>query len=418
MRTISRRWWPEAAGVSRGWTAIALNLSPAMLAVALFVIWAPAAHWDHPELLGALAAIAAVAFLAEVRLKMAFAVYFDATIVLALLALVIAGPLPALLVWIVPDAITRLVIRRTPLIAPDLIANVTSYALALLAGEAVLELASAPSSLAQAPALYTAGLVIGTINFTFARLNFAPFYQHSRVTALVRAEFVDLLAGFLAMLILGVETYLLIPPLGVFALALLTAVVVLPQLALALLVRARSVTALSPDEATALYAAAIADVLALPKRERTIIACVAELLSDDTDGAEPHARWRFEDVPEVVQAALHIDERWDGTGRPAGLSGGHAPLASRVVSVARAWADLTAAGTLQLPHHEAILGIGVGAGAQFDPAIVAAAARVVADEQTFVRDPDFQPRLHSLPLPRPLRRDRMPAALGRLAQPA
>jgi hypothetical protein len=389
-----------------------------MLAVALFVIWAPAAHWDHPELLGALAGIAAVAFLAEVRLKMAFAVYFDATIVLALLALVIAGPLPALLVWIVPDAITRLVIRRTPLIAPDLIANVTSYALALLAGEAVLELASAPSSLAQAPALYTAGLVIGTINFTFARLNFAPFYQHSRVTALVRAEFVDLLAGFLAMLILGVATYLLIPPLGVFALALLAAVVVVPQLALALLVRARSVTALSPDEATALYAAAIADVLAVPKRERRIIACVAELLSDDTDGAEPHARWRLEDVPEVVQAALHIDERWDGTGRPAGLSGGHAPLASRVVSVARAWGELTAAGTLQLPHHEAILGIGVGADAQFDPAIVAAAARVVADEQTFVRDPDFQPRLHSLPLPRPLRRDRMPAALGRLAQPA
>src|SRR5215207_7509348 len=301
---ISRRWWPEAAGASRGWTAIALNLSPAMLAVALFVIWAPAAHWDHPELLGALAAIAAVAFLAEVRLKMAFAVYFDATIVLALLALVIAGPLPALLVWIVPDAITRLLIRRTPLIAPDLIANVTSYALALLAGEAVLELASAPSSLAQAPALYTAGLVIGTVNFTFARLNFAPFYQHSRVTALVRAEFVDLLAGFLAMLILGVATYLLIPPLGVFALALLAVVVVVPQLALAPLVRARSVTALSPGEATALYAAAIADVLALPKRERTIIACVAELLSDDTDGAEPHARWRFEDVPEVVQAAL------------------------------------------------------------------------------------------------------------------
>jgi len=389
-----------------------------MLAVALFVIWAPAAHWDHPELLGALAAIAAVAFLAEVRLKMAFAVYFDATIVLALLALVIAGPLPALLVWIVPDAITRLLIRRTPLIAPDLIANVTSYALALLAGEAVLELASAPSSLAQAPALYTAGLVIGTVNFTFARLNFAPFYQHSRVTALVRAEFVDLLAGFLAMLILGVATYLLIPPLGVFALALLAVVVVVPQLALALLVRARSVTALSPGEATALYAAAIADVLALPKRERRIIACVAELLSDDTDGAELHARWRFEDVPEVVQAALHIDERWDGTGHPAGLSGGHAPLASRVVSVARAWGDLTAAGTLQLPHHEAILGIGIGAGAQFDLAIVAAAARVVADEQTFVRDPDFQPRLHSLPLPRPLRRDRMPAALGRLAQPA
>ena len=43
-------------------------------------------------LLGALAVVAAIAFTAEVRLKMAAGAYFDASIVLALLALAIAGP--------------------------------------------------------------------------------------------------------------------------------------------------------------------------------------------------------------------------------------------------------------------------------------------------------------------------------------
>ena len=68
---------------------------------------------------------------------MAAAAYFDASIVLALLALVIAGPLPALLVWIVPDAISRFVVRQDLALA-GLIATVSSFALAVLAGYGAL----------------------------------------------------------------------------------------------------------------------------------------------------------------------------------------------------------------------------------------------------------------------------------------
>lgn len=413
------RWRPEGATPSRARFAIALNLVPAGLAIFLFALVAPPADWSHPELFGALAAIAAVAFLAEARLKLAVPLYFDATIVLALLALVIAGPLPALLVWVVPDAISRLVARQDPILSPGLSANVTSFSFALLAGYGVLQLAAAPSMVAAAPALYTAGLVMWAVNFVFARLTFAPFYQGCRLGPLIRSEFLDLAPVVLSMLLLAVATAVLIPPLGVFALALLAAVVVLPQVALWALVRERSVAGLSRTAATTLYAEALADVLRLSRDEQRVIACTTELLTGESNGGgEPTGGWRFEDVPEVVQATLHVDERWDGTGRPAGLRCAHTPLASRVLAVARAWSELTAGGTLELPHTEAILGLSARAGTEFDPAIVRAAAQVVAEEQAFVRDPGFAPRLHRLPLPHPLRRVKLPTVLAHLTKPA
>jgi hypothetical protein len=43
------------------------------------------------------------------------------------------------------------------------------------------------------------------------------------------------------------------------------------------------------------------------------------------------------------------------------------------------------------------------------------AQRVVADEQTFIRSPDAEPRLHCLPFPRPVRRGAIPALATRLA---
>ena len=399
--------------------AVAANLAPAGIAIALFVLLAPAADWSHPELIGALAAIAAVAFFAEVRLKLAAAAYFDASIVLALLALAIAGPLPALLVWLVPDAISRLVIGQDRLLSPGLVATLSSFALAVLAGYGVLELAAPPSMVAAAPALYTTGLVMYALNFLFARLTIAPFYQGYRPSVVVRTEFLYMLPPFAAMLALGVVTAVLIPPLGVFALAPLAAVVLLPQFALALLVRERSVTRLSCPEATGLYAAAIADALGLSGDDRRVIACTAELLAEDGDGVgEPRESWRVEDVPEIVQATLHARERWDGAGSPAGLRCGRAPLASRVLAVARVWSELTAGGTLELPHTEAILALSARAGTEFDPVIVEAAAQVVAEEQAFVRDPGFEPRLHRLPLPRALRWAKLPTVLAHLAKPA
>jgi hypothetical protein len=412
-----RRWRPDGGPLSRTRSATAANLAPAAVAIALFVLLSPPSTWDQPVVLGALAAIATIAFAAEVRLKMAFGAYFDASIILALLALVIAGPLPALLIWVVPDAISRFVIRQDHMLSPGLVATVSSFALAILAGYGVLQLANAPSMAAGAPALYTAGLTMYAVNFLFARLTFAPFYQGYRPSVLVRSEFLEMMPPFLAMLALGVVTAVLIGPLGVFALAPLAVVVVVPQLALAHLGRVRSVTRLSPPEATRVYAAAIGDVLDLPRSERRTVANAAGLLAHGPVTLEAD-RWHIEHSHAAVLAALHIDERWDGRGWPGGLPGAWTPLPSRVLAVARAWSDLTAGGTLELSHSEAMLDLSLRAGEELDPMVVEAANRVVAEEQAFVRAPEFQPRLHRLPLPRTVRRAKLPTVLAHLSRPA
>jgi hypothetical protein len=321
------------------------------------------------------------------------------------------------LVWLVPDTISRLS-GQDHVGSPGHVATASSFALAVLAGYAVLELAAAPSMAAAMPALFTTGLVMYSVNYLFARLTFAPFYQGYRPGALIRSEFLPMMPPFAAMLVLGVATAALTGPLGPFALAPMTIVVVIPQLALAALARERSVARLSKGRAMKLYAAAIGDVLALPRSERRTVACGAALLARSAPGELEIDAWRLEDLHEATLAALHVDERWDGTGRPAGLFGAWSPLASRVLSVARAWSELTASGTVELSHSEALLDLNLRSGTEFDPDVVKAAERVVAEEQAFVRAPGFEPRLHRLPLPRPMRRTKLPTVLAHLTRAA
>jgi HD domain-containing protein len=419
--TWLRRWRPEGAAPRRATLAVALNLAPAAAAIAVFVLLSPPASWDQPALLAAIAAIAAIAFLAEARFKTVAAggalSYFDASIVLALVALAIAGPLPALLVWLVPDTISRLT-RQDYVASPGHVATVSSLALGALAGYGVLELAAPPSMAAAMPALFTVGLAMYSVNYLFARLTFAPFYQGYRPGYLIRSEFLEMLPPFAAMLLLGVATAALTGPLGVFALAPMTVVVVIPQLAVAALAGERSVACLSKQSAAQLYAAAISDVLALSRNERRTVACAAALMQRSDPGGLHLDAWRLEDLHGATFAALHVDERWDGMGRPAGLFGAWSPLASRVLSVARAWSELTAAGTVELSHSEALLDLNLRSGTEFDPEVVKAAEQVVAEEQAFVRAPGFEPRLHRLPLPRPMRRTKLPTVLAHLTRAA
>src|SRR5690242_6163465 len=96
---VPRRWVPKETTPKRTRLAIATNLSSLVLAGGLYALIQPPASWQQGALLGALAAIAVVAYLAEANLKLPPIGFFDASIVLAILALVIAGPGPALLVW-------------------------------------------------------------------------------------------------------------------------------------------------------------------------------------------------------------------------------------------------------------------------------------------------------------------------------
>jgi len=81
---------------------------------------------------------------------------------------------------------------------------------------------------------------------------------------------------------------------------------------------------------------------------------------------------------EAKAVVRHHHERWDGTGYPDGLRGEAIPLAARVFAVA----DTLDALTTDRPYRPAVsleqarITIAEGAGTQFDPAVVAAFARV------------------------------------------
>jgi hypothetical protein len=413
---VLRRWRPSRGSAARSRVAIALNLLPAAILVAAFISIDARSDWSRPELLAALAAIGAVALLAEVRLTRAGAgTYFDSTIVLALIALAIGGPLAALVVWLIPDLISRFVLRLDPRLSPGQVATVTSYGFAVLAGEGTLALADAPSATSQAPALYTAGLVMLAVNFAVARLPYAPFYQGISPRSVVRTELLPLIPLVLVMILIGVATEVLLAPLGVLALALLAAVILLPQALVTRLAQARSIAALDPAEATRVYAGALADALALSRRERRLVDCATRLPPIRRHPDDTLRSYSLAEILEAKVAILHLEERWDGAGLPAGLPAEGIPQASRILAVARAWSALTASDTAELPHDEVMLALAAQSGRQLDPKVVAAAAEIVAEEEPFVPDPRFEPKLHRLPLPRAVRRVALPVVLPRIS---
>jgi HD domain len=414
MRIVGR-WRPVDCSRGRTTTAVALNVGLALLALIGFAILQPSSDWGDPVMIVALAAVSAIAYLAEARLKAASMAFFGASLIVALVALAVAGPLPALLVWLVPDLISRYILRREPRFSPGLVATLSSYALAALAGAELLRLAGSPEGAAIAPSLYAVGVAMWAINFAVARLAFAPFYQGYRVAPLLRDEFFDLAPAVLGMLTVGVGAAMGVEAIGVPALAVLALVIVAPQIALERIAESQSAARLARADAMRLYTAAITDVMDLPRSQRRELACAVELVhaADDpitTRGLD----WREADVSRVAFLALHTHERWAGDGWPAGLPAEAIPRGSRILAVADAWAGLTASGTQEMAQPEAILALAAQSGLAFDPEVVDAATRVVGDEEGFAREPGFQPKLHRLPVPRSMRRNALPAMLPRL----
>lgn len=366
-------------------------------------------------MIGVLAVLAGLAHAAEERLG-PDRVFFGATLAIALVALGVAGPVPALAVWLVPDILARFVGRAEQRVSPALVANVASYLLGVVAGSLILELAGSPTGAAMAPALFTAGVAMAVVNFGFARLTFAPFFQRARVETLIHDEFTTMIPAVFGMLVLGDITAVLVDPFGVWALAILPMALLMPPFAIERLARSSSVAKLNRAEAIQVYVAAIADVLALSREERGQISCAADLIepiNGDTSGIN-NFNWGHADVAGAAMIALHAGERWSGSGWPAGLPADAIPFGSRILAVAQAWTDLTAKGTQEMTQAEAMLALAAQADTEFDPAIVDAALHVVADEAGFSRDPDFQPKLHRMPLPRALRRGALPTVMPRL----
>jgi HD domain len=208
------------------------------------------------------------------------------------------------------------------------------------------------------------------------------------------------------MIALGAVTVVLTDEVGVIALALFAAIAVLPQSALTYAARTRPVGRLDRGTATRRYAHALALHLGLSRAERRHLLAVATAARKrpPTGDAVDYVLATLKDhTPENLEAQV-VTEWFNGCGGPIGLRAEAIPVAARVLAVAQTWSELTARGTTQLGHREALAHLEAAAGARLDPAVVDAARAVIAQERVSAAEPAPEPRLHRLRVPASLRR--------------
>lgn len=364
----------------------------------------PASNWDRPGLLFVLLALAVIADFNEIPLPSGLR--FDAGLPLALITLACLGPLPAILVDLVPIAIGGIV-RHERILRPGNLANVAAYGWETVAAVTLLSAAGVSSLSPEAlPWLLLAGAVMCVVNFWAGPGFYVPLHLGHPVSALPRM-FADTVPATLAMVLLATLTTLLVGPLGVVALAVFALIAVLPQTALTYAARTRPVGRLDPLTASRRYANALAMHLGVNRGERRHLARVAQLaFARRAEAGDPiaYARQTLRDPSRASWEAGHVGEWWNGGGGPAGLRGPITPMSSRIVAVADTWSALTARGGPQLSHADALLELENAAGTRFDPRVVHAAHAVVAEERVSATEPAPEPRLHALRVPAPLRR--------------
>jgi hypothetical protein len=390
--------------LSRTRTQLVLH-GAAVAALVPALVWlAPDSRWDRPELLAVLLALAVIADFNEVPLRNGLR--FDAGLPLALITLAVLGPLPAILVDLLPIAIGGL-IRHERIIRPGNLANVAAYGWETVAATTLLAaIGISGLGFETLPWLLLAGLVMYAVNALVGPGLYVPLYLGHPVSALPRV-LTDPLPASLLMITLATLTTVLVGPLGVAALAIFALIAVVPQSALTYAARTRPVARLDPLTATSRYSHALALHLGLDRRERRHLARVTALAFERrADAGDPiaYARQTIRDPSRASWEAGHVGEWWNGGGGPAGLRGAVTPVTSRIVAVADTWSALTAAGGPQLSHAEALMELENAAGTRFDPRVVQAAHAVVAEERVSATEPAPEPRLHLLRLPAPLRR--------------
>jgi hypothetical protein len=366
---------------------------------------APASDWSQPGLLAVLLALAIVADLNEIPLP--GGLRFDAGLPLALITVVLLGPVPALLVIAVPIAVNG-VIRGEQVIRYGNLGNVVAFGYETFFASLVVSAAGVATLGWQdaLPWLMLAGLVMCVVVFVVGPCIFLALTLGRMPFPLVRGFFGPLPAA-LVMVGLAAVTAVAYPSLHVLALALFALIAVLPQTALTLAARTRPVATLDALTATRRYSHALALHLGLDRVERRHLARVTDLaFQRRSEAGDPiaYARQTLRDPSRASWEAGHVGEWWNGGGGPAGLRGPVTPISSRIVAVADTWAALTARGGPELSHADALTELRNAAGTRFDPRVVQAAYAVVAEERVSASEPAPEPRLHQLRLPAPVRR--------------
>jgi hypothetical protein len=242
------------------------------------------------------------------------------------------------------------------------------------------------------------------VNFVVGPFLARVLRDRATLSEVVHDELFKLAPATVAMVLTGTVAAVLYATIGVLALSLFALIVMVPQMLLPVLLRPRPVHDLDQAEAVALYAQAIGRQLRLPRDDRLVLRDAAHYMRErqlrPRDGNLSNYSEKHRAA--LVEAVLFCREHWDGTdGVPGAVGGEMIPLLSRVLAVANAWAGLTAKGSPQLNHSQALNQLEARAGLHFDPRIVSAAERVIASESFAIGSGvAYQPTAHKAPATR------------------
>jgi hypothetical protein len=274
----------------------------------------------------------------------------DIGLILAFAALVLTGPVGALIVVVIPELIRPLV-ERHPVRRIATAANLASLAWQVLAGAAVLRaLPTAQASLGGRLLIYGLATVVMTLVTGLVTRGIVAGLVDRILVSGWRTE-LGSLAACLALAPFAVLIAALLPVLGVLALVAAAGA----EASLGVLVRLVTWTPqagrLTVPEARARYAAALASRMSMTRSERRVL-----LAATRTGCGRPDVRFLSSFERDRVAKTLVL----------AGLRSGSADcftrlapaemgVESRILVVAQGWAELTAGGTEELEHRIALL---------------------------------------------------------------
>jgi hypothetical protein len=370
--------------------------------VLCYAEFAPPSKWD-PLTIVVLVALGVAAIRAEAALPAG--ITLESLSALGLIATAVAGALPALLVLLAP-IVANAASGRERLLRAGNLANLAAYGAYALAGAMLLHaVTSDATSMSAFGWVLLVGLVQLLVNWALGPALYVTFWLgHTPRTAL--SVLADGVPAGAVMALLGAVTIVLTPALGIVALGLFALIVLLPQSFLAYAARTRPVARLPGNVATRRYAQALALELRLSRAERRHLTNVVDSAVRRKPSGDivdyVHASARGNGAPQLD--AQLTTEWWNGGGGPIGLSAATIPDAARIIAVAETWSALTARASPRLSHADAITHLEAAAGSRFDPAVVAAARAVIAQECVSAAEPAPEPRLHRFRVPARVRR--------------
>lgn len=335
------------------------------------------ANWGSPiHNRGDLAVLVVLAFVTYVAGTGRFALrnfQIDVGLSIALAALILTGPVGALLVLAIPE-LTRPFFERHRVRHVAILANLGSYAWEVLVGQVVLlALPAAHVSFAGRCLTYAlAAFAMALTNFVVTRGIVAGLLDRVLISGW-RVELRSL-AACLALAPFAALTAALLPIVGVLALA----VAALAEALLAIFVHLVTWTpragGLSVPEARVRYAAALASRLELSRSDRRVVLAAARWGTGRSGLLITHAGERDRIAKTLLLAGLWSRSE-DCFSR---LQPPEMGLESRVLLVAHGWAELTARGTEQLEHRIALLTLHNNP-RRYDRRIVAVARELVPE---------------------------------------